>query len=1270
MMSFMNKSMRKKEGQAGLVILLVVAFALIFYAVTLNLGRISENKVSTEIGANTGAASLASAMASYGHSLLMQQLGGERKKCQSTGFFKALISFIVIVILVVVTYGVGAIGATAAITTVAVAGVGVVLQMSIGSQITSAWNNLEANLLDTVDQFMANAMRGAIQVAANDNKQVPDLYDSDMDGIFGLHPVTSEPLDTMNRYAKYYPLLLDQIAVNYLPAAEQFLVDLQDFIYKIPGPNGDCFGTTCGPASECDLDSATCQPAWALIDPMPGTFVPGLQTSTINYSFSIPLDPSHPCHVDINVPYGNPVTDPFPFSVPSECNLCCLPDTVPDPRGPSFGQIQVRPGCCDCRGKPPTIQIPDPTNPSGPLITVPNPDYCDPTLFPPNLECGTASTCQLLSPYGAVEPSLGTFYQWVFDENFENSENTFFSFRELLGKDDENQRYFKDSSNPNWAQQFAPPWQGIRYYVDDTTGFYSGYTAPPPSTPENRIGVFPFLWKIHDWGTDLDSLDTVGTLVIGNPVYNPFDQRCKWCDSRAATLCSPNLPYEMNQLVLRNDPSTMTYDTSYCVETYVDDVTLALTGSFEIPVDTCAPDPYAGGAFWKRGSDQFCSNGDIDGPSAWPYSGQCAKFLNGNCTTNVSGTPEPSICECEDPTSTSPADTAAANFPEDILDEMIYNTHTFTREADSLLQYSRGQLASQFETWFENWQRWIDPGQGLANAASPGGTGNFGNCYPYDWDNDPGTPDECQPFAGQLYLWLQALVDIRDELSALAVQSFQGSACATGPWCVPPRGCPDVSAYEELTFDFNGDGTDGQIEDVVACLNYAIHGYDYTCNGGVPDVACLNASSIFDGNDAQYNDCKLTCSLAECTNLPRTLVTNPPYDRNAYVQADPLDEPDMAAMLQCVHACSDLTCRGMAAGLPWNPVLSAMPLTQSSSGAAYAYSGTISNFNAIFDCNGNDLNDARGMRTLVRDSLVQANPICDINPGGWLASTGTAAIEAENQIDKFIMRRDYLDSRMTELNYFRNILTTAIVEFEDFLTNAVPPLIDERIAYDAAPPDDWPNQIVYGWQEDNSPENRPAAPGEAYWHIVKVEGRIPKRCNNACGVGGGPDPKWPKVETYTRKGGLKRCYELFNTDGIVKFRVTRYDESPTPAGGGLRFPNGQPIWKFRFFHPHPTRASVSAATLGSTCDSIMIVDPQIQYPTVPASTFKGAFIMNRRRGTSPADPILGNNYNCWNRSHFILANSGIMSETCARYYYKDGIRKGLTFSFIDCPGGF
>lgn len=1300
MSKFLHNLQRSKKGQVAVVILLIVAFALIFFAATLNLGRMGQNKVFTQVGAAQGASSLASAMASYGQSLFMQQLGGRKKYCQSSGLLGAIIGFVIAVILTIFLWEAGPGWIALATNTLLV--VGTVLSAAslymnitqIQPGITSAWNNIAADLLPLVDQFMESALRTALQNSSSDGVQVPDLDDLDLDGTFGLDGVTSEAYDNISRFALYYNQVFKGITINFIPEAEIFQQELQNFVYQLPpvGPLGSPPPAFCGANPPCndqeECVNGTCETAWALWDPLPeypvpGPFDPG--PPVVQYSFIKPADNTHPCFSD-------------PANVPSVCNPCCMPLTTPDPRGPAFGQLSARPGCCNCSTKPSVISVPDPTDPTGVLtIDIFNPEFCADsacidacggTLACPNSpatraccdacgdiaqECGTAATCQDLSPYGFVEATLGTFYAWVYNVYEENYENNFLSFRERLGRDDEHRLYFKDSNNPNWDQQFQsfnPPWLTSRFYADDSTGFYLGLPVLPPGIGENRRGVFPFLWKITDWGYDLDDLTTPDPLDI-DPIDDPYDQRCKWCSDLRGVVCDANLPYQMTQLVLPADPATLTIFPTYCVDSYIDNVSLAPTGYLEFPPGTCVdPDTFTGDAFWKRGADRFCSEGDIGGDAAWPYESQCPKYIDGNCFLDINrngvadcpaecdsnGNPIPALCDCGDPSADDPLDVRGDLFPEDVLDEIIYGLTAFFDDANLLLNRSRSNLAIDFSTWFNDWQAWIDPGP-WAGASIPGGAG-FPNplppCYPWDEDYDPSTPDQCQTEPGQLVYWLRNINAIHDELIEIKEQSFEGGDCSRDPWCVPIPGCADVSAYEELTFDINANGINGDLEDIIACLTFNVDGYDYACNGGVPDPTCLRPAGDNQGNGTRYVNCFLTCGSGFCQNLPRSVLDPLVYDPNAYVPANPLDDPDMALMMTCYLSCSNATC-------------TAMPANRTSDGTPYVYtSAPPPPFDETVDCNGLKLNDINGWRSAVQASLLMANPICDLSPGGWLDLTGTSAIEAVNQTAKMAMRRDYLEDILTELNEFIVTMNIARTEFYDFLTGPVADLIQARFDYDATPQNEFPFHVIYGWQDAIPPELRFGAPGaEAYWHIVKVEGRLPKRCDNACGLGGGPDPQWPRVRTYTKKMGLKRCYELVSTDGIVKFRVLRYDEAPNSTGNGLTFPNGQPLWKFRYFHPSPGRGDVDGSTLGTTCDSVMITDAR-----VPIDTFKGAFLMNQRVGTGGTDPVLGNNFNCWNRTHFLLANGGIGTEVCAQYYFKEGARPGLTFSFIECPGGF
>ncbi|MBZ0166893.1 MAG: hypothetical protein K8I00_08795, partial [Candidatus Omnitrophica bacterium] len=349
--------------------------------------------------------------------------------------------------------------------------------------------------------------------------------------------------------------------------------------------------------------------------------------------------------------------------------------------------------------------------------------------------------------------------------------------------------------------------------------------------------MFPFLWKITDWAYDLDDLTTPDPLDV-DPIDNPFDQRCKYCDENRGVICDPQLPYQMTQLSLTFDPTTLWIYPTYCVDTYIDNVSLIPTGYLEFPPGTCVDtDVYGGGAFWKRGADRFCSEGDIGGDAAWPYESQCSKYIDGNCfldpnlngvadcpdECDSSGNPIPALCDCGDASAANPLDVRGELFPEDVIDELIYGITSFFDDANIFLARGRANIAIDFTNWFNDWQAWIDPGPWALRGDLPSGPAfplAFGDCYPWDHDYDPATPDQCQTEPGQLYVWLQNINAIHDELNEIKEASFEGIDCSHDPWCVPIAGCADVSAYEEVTFDVNGNGINGDLEDIIACLTF------------------------------------------------------------------------------------------------------------------------------------------------------------------------------------------------------------------------------------------------------------------------------------------------------------------------------------------------------------------------------------------------------------------------------------------------------------------
>jgi hypothetical protein len=260
-------------------------------------------------------------------------------------------------------------------------------------------------------------------------------------------------------------------------------------------------------------------------------------------------------------------------------------------------------------------------------------------------------------------------------------------------------------------------------------------------------------------------------------------------------------------------------------------------------------------------------------------------------------------------------------------------------------------------------------------------------------------------------------------------------------------------------------------------------------------------------------------------------------------------------------------------------------------------------------------------------------------------------------------------------------LTVARDKFEYFLGGAAEDLIQYRIDYGVTTEEEeeagLPYQVIYGWQDD-PPKDDPLK--EGMWHVVKVEARMNGKCDNFCGVDGTSDPGWPWVETDS--DSFERCYTLQNRNGMVKFRVTRFDQSPETSS--LFFPNGTPLWKFRQSYPRSGDISTALNNMPSDCSVATIKTFPDSTPNPDDNTettlYYGAFMLSERLNdeTDPAckTACLGNNTcealcplldnrTCWDDVHVLLAN-GVSSETCAKYYWQGAANEGMAFKFVDC----
>ena len=260
-------------GQVAVILVLVVAAALIFYAVSLNLSRVSQAKTVTTIAADAGAATLGSYMASYGQQVLQTSLGGNRRICGWTGVVAAIIAVVVAIIAIVlfVTTGPGAALLFTSLKGLALVGGAVlatgalVMQLAvIQPAMTSMWNDYIFTLMEPKDAFVEQGVQTALSASVTDQVAVPDVTDFDQDRIFGFD-TNGNPLDQISRFGFYYqkrldtiPPLVDVPVANFIDALRGFVYNYGDNWGIVDGfgaDQNDLLGPSCAPfdsSSECD----------------------------------------------------------------------------------------------------------------------------------------------------------------------------------------------------------------------------------------------------------------------------------------------------------------------------------------------------------------------------------------------------------------------------------------------------------------------------------------------------------------------------------------------------------------------------------------------------------------------------------------------------------------------------------------------------------------------------------------------------------------------------------------------------------------------------------------------------------------------------------------------------------------------------------------------------------------------------------------------------------------------------------------------------------
>lgn len=1301
------------SGQVAVVLIVVIAVGLVLFAASVNYTLLSQSKTLTMKAAAASSSVMASQLASYGERLFREQLGGVDVRCfKSKGF--SLLGIIVMVVIavfapeIVAFMGVeaGAVAGmvqtlrTAAIVGAIMEGASMMIAASAEPNLADMWNRMQNANLSQTGQFLERGIQAALQNSVTDQVKMPDLYDLDMDGLYGFEGNDpARPRDTISRFSLYN--------------TKRFL--------NLPGTDTSFVENFLNALNELTLRGAD---GWGLWDPVYFPSSPAVGPAgvpTLTRAAGVPL--SHPC---------------FQFgsgTVPAECDICCQ----------DFTDIGGVPAYCFPPG-------------SGSNT---GPDFVT--------QIGDAVSCAGRSPFRAG----GNEYPLVYDPAYEDSTNNFFSFREQLGRDDEHHLYHTAPANPNWH---GDPINGVQtlnaglpdqgFFLKDNVGYYVApgfanldqwvFPNPPGVNPPQHPKLFPFLYKMKDWGPELALLNN----------YTDPDH-CYMCDTRSGLTCTADYSPEIGQLDLR-DPrapnpllTLATYSGGWCTDRVnkrgdmnqladigpndpplVSDNVTGLPADTYVPDDTCAINPAlddnsplsqyvepVGGvgwkAGWKAGADRYCS------PTA-PYDVDCPKHgvagptttENAQCGQTIGGV------------SAAPPD----QWVDDMLDEFIYGQLPAMFGLVATLEQQRRNIG--LVALSKTAPDWYPPIGDLIEPPCP----NPGNC--------PGSYTKAvRP--GAMYVWREILQyynsRIQTWLRPAPADVYVSSACQ-GPaasWCVPPQPggaeCAGVSAGEAATFDANTNGLRGDLYDVLQCLDWNANDPVLKFDGTPYQVGGVDQS----GNAAKFELCATDCRQEHCENLPRSLVPSF-YDGSQYDSGQPAyvyypGSGDYLLFNTCLNSGTISECAANCAlttSVPSGPMPAGPPYDLPN--FVYPDSVRIQDIDDWCAPGGGGVGAGAAPRPNSCDPVFtggQTDLVCNASglPGpnedacrcSWAKSCGgfagcsadtsyfdevtakapppndscadpvylavmqDSANEARIQVEKFKHRLQFLQGRFDEAmtlantaalaldpaNTTEGVLPTAIQRITDFLdggdgfANINSPaerFIDAMSTQQQAMSGDLPAFAIYVWQ-DRDPERtnlagemrNEADPGRGYWHAVKVETRIPRRCDSGCVAS-----DWPIVRSSQSGGGFLKgktiCYHLENRTGVVESRVIRFDQDKDLRG--LVFPGGQQIWRSRSHHPLVSTPPGVTGGIRETCDSL--IDPDlagwIQAQGQPNSDLGAAFMLNRVPAFgSPAGTPERDYEDCWVAVHQWMLNHGVQSESCAEYYFA-GNAVGFRVRFVPC----
>ena len=194
------------KAQMAVIFLVLILIGLFFLGVVANWNKMATSRTNVTMASNLGASTLTSYIASYGEAHINQELLGQRKRCQWDGLGVILTTGLAIALFVCLSpfLGVLAIVAmAAAVSSTAVQGV------AVAPTTSTIWNVLVDPKMAIEDRFVEAGIGATMPLAVSDSVMVQDDHDFLMKGLTPVATATTSasiPVNNINRFAYLYSM--------------------------------------------------------------------------------------------------------------------------------------------------------------------------------------------------------------------------------------------------------------------------------------------------------------------------------------------------------------------------------------------------------------------------------------------------------------------------------------------------------------------------------------------------------------------------------------------------------------------------------------------------------------------------------------------------------------------------------------------------------------------------------------------------------------------------------------------------------------------------------------------------------------------------------------------------------------------------------------------------------------------------------------------------------------------------------------------------------